>query len=149
MTGELAFEQLRPTGVVVEVTRHERDVEVAGLTDGLAVVQRFEHGEQTRVLLNVPSQGVEVLRAGVRTDRAPTGKRLARRLDGPVDVALATLRNLCELAPIPRMVGREGLGSRLGEAAIDEVTEAPAAAVEPGERDVGRFRGGPVIHRFE
>jgi hypothetical protein len=37
--------------VVVEVPGHERDVEVAGLADRLAVVEALQHREQARVLL--------------------------------------------------------------------------------------------------
>src|SRR3712207_8674187 len=52
--------ELRPAGVVVEVPRHEGDVDVARLADGLAVVHALQHGEQARVALHVPREGVQV-----------------------------------------------------------------------------------------
>ena len=44
--GELCVEHAGPAGVVVEVAGDERDVDVAGLADRLAVVEGFEDGER-------------------------------------------------------------------------------------------------------
>ncbi len=44
--GELALEVLGPAGVVVEMPRDQRDIDVAALADRLAVVDGFEHGEE-------------------------------------------------------------------------------------------------------
>jgi hypothetical protein len=48
VVGEFFRLQLGPAGVMVEVARGQRQVGIAGFADGLAVVQRFEHGEQAR-----------------------------------------------------------------------------------------------------
>src|SRR2546430_5528905 len=48
---EFGVEKLCPPGVVVEVPRHERDVDVSRLANRFAIVHALEHGEETRVLL--------------------------------------------------------------------------------------------------
>ena len=52
IAGELALDQLGPAGMVVEVPGDQRDVDVARLADRLAVVHRFEHGEEALALLD-------------------------------------------------------------------------------------------------
>ena len=65
IAGQLALHQLRPAGVIVEVAGDQRDVDVARLADRLAVVQRLQHGEQARVLLDLAGNGVEIAGADV------------------------------------------------------------------------------------
>ena len=77
-TRQLPLHELRPAGVVVEVPRHERHVDVARLADRLAVVERLEHGEQPAVLLHLPRERVEVPRPR-RARRAPTTPGCAAR----------------------------------------------------------------------
>ena len=55
-------ELVGPAGVVEEVRGGERDVDVAGLADGLAVVERLHDREFTRALLDEPRDAEEVLR---------------------------------------------------------------------------------------
>src|SRR2546430_4251198 len=63
---------------MVEVSGDERDVEIAGLADRLAVVQAFEHREQPRVLLDGARQRVEMTRPGMSGQRRPRAERVAR-----------------------------------------------------------------------
>jgi hypothetical protein len=49
--------------VVEEVRRRERDVDVAGLLDRLAVVERLQDGELARALLQDARDAEEVLAA--------------------------------------------------------------------------------------
>ena len=53
-------QELGPAGVVVEMADGERDIQVARFADGLAVIERFEDGEQAGVLLHGAGDGVEV-----------------------------------------------------------------------------------------
>ena len=46
VAGKLLLEQLRPTGVVVEMPRDQRNIDVAALANGLAVVHGFENREK-------------------------------------------------------------------------------------------------------
>ena len=121
---------------MVEVPRDERHVEVTGLADGLAVVERLEHREQARVLLNVTRQRVEVPGSAVPAQLPPTVLRRLGCRDRRIDVLRRALRHLRELVAVPWVQCRESL-ARLGEAAAYEVTEAPAVTLEPGFSDLG------------
>src|SRR5206468_9861198 len=59
VTGKLRVEQLGPAGVVVEMPRDERDVDVSRLANRLPVVHALENGEETRVLLDAARKRVE------------------------------------------------------------------------------------------
>ena len=48
------LEKLRPARMVVEMPRHQRNIDVTALADRLAVVHRFQNGQQTRMLLHQP-----------------------------------------------------------------------------------------------
>ena len=60
---ELITDQLRPARMVIEVTRHQRNVDVARLADGLAIVHRLQHREETLALLDDAGNGIEMLGA--------------------------------------------------------------------------------------
>src|SRR5690606_8924860 len=66
VTSELAVQQLRPAGVVIEVPRRQRHVQIARLADRLAVVERLYYRQQPGVLLYVARQRVQVACAAVR-----------------------------------------------------------------------------------
>ena len=68
---ERVLELVRPAGVVPEVGRGERDVDVARLLDRLAGVHRFEDGELARPLLEDPGDPEEVLRPLLAAQGAP------------------------------------------------------------------------------
>jgi hypothetical protein len=72
--------------VVVEVARHQRHVDVAGLADRLAVVERLEDGEQAAVLLHLAGERVEVAGAAVAAQRPPGRLRPPRRRHRRVDL---------------------------------------------------------------
>ena len=74
------LELVGPAGVVEEVRRRERDVDVARLADRLAVVERLEHRELARALLDRARDAEQVLGAlAARAGRArPTRRRGAR-----------------------------------------------------------------------
>jgi ParB family chromosome partitioning protein len=64
-------ELVRPARVVEEVRRAQRDVDVAGLPDRLAVVERLEDGEFAGPLLNDPGDPEEVFGPVGRPHRSP------------------------------------------------------------------------------
>ena len=76
--------QLRPAGMMIEVARRQRHVEIAGFADRLAIVERFQHREQARMALH---QRAPAHRDGARDrDRralpmaaAPFARRRPRR----------------------------------------------------------------------
>ena len=59
---------------MVEVAGDERDVDVAGFANGLAIVESFEDGEAAGVFLDLAGESVEVTRAGVGSERLPRGE---------------------------------------------------------------------------
>src|SRR5690606_41592572 len=79
-----------PAGVIEEVLRGERHVEVTRLADGLAVVEGLEHRELPRALLQAAGDAEEVLAAGPAGELLPDlVVSLARGSDGGVDRGLA------------------------------------------------------------
>src|SRR6185503_16051547 len=115
-------ELVGPTGVIEEVRRGERNVDVPRLPDRLAAIERLEHCELTRPLLQQAGDPEEVLRALVRAKRRPAVReRLARGLHRTVDVGFAGLRDLGERLFARRVDGRVPLaGPGLDELAADE-----------------------------
>ena len=84
---ERVLELVRPARVVEEVRRREREVDVAALADRLAAVERLEHRELARALLDDAGDAVQVLRALGRPQASTSRlERVARRLDREVDV---------------------------------------------------------------
>jgi hypothetical protein len=79
-------ELVGPAGVVEEVRRRGRHVDVAGLADRLAVVDGLEHGELAGPLLQDPCDPEQVLAALGAGQLRPRPERLACRLHGPVHV---------------------------------------------------------------
>ena len=89
---ERVVELVGPAGVVEEVRRGQRQVDVARLLDRLAAVERLEHGELARALLQQPRDPEQVLGPLGRAQRRPGAlERVARRGDRGVDVAGARL----------------------------------------------------------
>ena len=56
--------------MMVKMPGDEGNVDVAGLADRLAVVERFEHREEALALLRKPGEGVEIAGALVSRPRA-------------------------------------------------------------------------------
>ena len=111
------IELVGPTGVVEEVRRGERDVDVARLADRLAVVERLHDREFARTLLDQSGDAKEILRAlGAGRLRPHLVVGAARGGDRPVDVGAARLGD-----------HRKGLFVR----GVDrrELTRAPSASL--------------------
>ncbi len=81
--GQLLLHELGPAGMVIEVARHQRHVDVAGFPDRLAVVERLQDGKEPAVLLNLPGDGVEVAGPAVPAEGPPVRLRLAGRRPPP------------------------------------------------------------------
>ncbi len=92
--GKSVFELVRPTGVVEEVRRRERDVDVARLAQGLAAVDRLDHRELARALLDQPGDPEQVLGALEVLERRPLRLRGARGLDRDGHVLRARVGHL-------------------------------------------------------
>src|SRR5438128_7491353 len=117
----------------------EREIDVARLLDRLAAVERFEHGELARTLLQDARDPEEVLRA-LRAGQLGPGvrERAARCCDGAIDVlngGLADRRERLLVARRDRLVRLR----RLDPFAADEVAVALAQ-----RDDVARLRRGRI-----
>ena len=100
---EGVLELVGPARVVEEVRRRERQVDVARLLDRLAAVERLEHGELARALLQDRARcgrGTWRARRGGRRDQ-PFSKASRAASTASVDVLRPRLRDLGE-----RLLGR-------------------------------------------
>src|ERR1019366_4519069 len=148
--GELVLQELRPAGMVIEMPRHQRNINVATLADGLAVVHRLKNRHQPGMPLHQPRDGIQVARAGMRSERAPSGRRSSRGLDRHVNVRDRGLRNRRELLPVRRIDSVEIL-SRRGRlpTASHAMLETVAMAFQPGDCFLRILWSGPVFHAHE
>ena len=138
---ERVLELVGPARVVEEVRGRERQVDVARLLDRLAAVQRLEHRELARALLEDARDPEQVLRAlGARA--APTSRSRtprARRAIAPLHLLRRRLADLGERLLARRRDRRVRL-ARLEPLAADEVA---VALVDPD--DVARLGRGRVV----
>ena len=144
---ERVLELVGPAGVVEEVGRGERHVDVARLLDRLAAVQRLEHGELARALLEDAGDPEEVLRALASGQLRPAFEGLPRGGDGGGDIVRPGLGDLGERLLVARGDRREDVAvARCDPLAADEEV-VPLAQLH----DVGRLgsrRVRPVLrHR--
>ena len=93
MPRKLLLHELRPTGVMVEVPGHQRDIQGAGLPDGLPVVHALQHREEPPVLLDPPGQGVQVPRPAMGAQGPPARLSGPSRLHGGGHVGLGALEH--------------------------------------------------------
>ena len=107
VVGEFGVAELGPSGVVVEVAGDEGDVDVAGFADGLSVVEGFEDGEKSRVLLDLAGDGVENFGSFGSRKTLPGGEGLFGGLDGLVDLLGSGLGDLGEYFSVGGIEGGE------------------------------------------
>ena len=141
---ERVLELVRPAGVVPEVGRRERDVDVARFLDRLAGVHRFEDRELARALLEDPGDPEQVLRPLPARQRAPrSALRAPGGPDGLVDVRRGRPRDLGQRL-LRRRIDR---GERLavGGGDVLAVDEQAVALLE--RDDVARLGGRGVLPR--
>jgi hypothetical protein len=91
----LPLEQARGAGEEAQVVGRDRDLVVDDRL-WLADVRRLEGPQLVRVLVQGVGQPEQRLGALLRRRLAPLRKRLLRRLDGAVDIGLASARNLAD-----------------------------------------------------
>ena len=147
---EFGGHQLRPTGVMIEVTGDERNVDVARLADRFAVVERFENREQTGMFLNLSGEGIEIAGAPMRAQVPPSCLRVARGRHGGIHVCRSCLRDRCEHAACRRIECLEAL-SRRARAPLtgDKQPEGAVMLRDPCIRRGCALGSGAIIHRLK
>ena len=135
-------ELVGPARVVEEVGGHQRDVDVAALADGLAVVDGLEHRQLAGPLLHEAGEPIQVLAAVAAAQSGPgTVVGGAGGIDRTVDVLRA---------------GGHDLGQHLFRGRVDGLEAGPVDGVDhlaADEQAVRRldvddragFRGGGVV----
>jgi hypothetical protein len=93
---ERVLELVGPAGVIEEVCRRERQVDVARLLDRLAAVQRLEHRELARAFGEDARDPEHVLRTLGAGQLRPALERLAGRADRGLDIGDACLADFRE-----------------------------------------------------
>ena len=146
---ELNVEQLRPAGVVIEVSRDERNIEITRFADRLAVVQCLEHGQQARMFLHGARECIEMARATMSAERLPFRKRVACGFHGGIDIGVSALRDFLQQRSGGRIPDGEGVAV-LCERAVDEMTEgAELMTFDPFTHRRIALGGGAVGHGLE
>ena len=145
--GELGVLKLRPSRVMQEMPGDEGHVDVARFADRLAVVERFEHGEQACVPLHHAGERIEMPRSHRAACGLPCRLRRACGLHGGMHVGRAALRDLRERFACRRCAHGELLArfARLPPAA-DEMAEPSVVPGEPRACGLIVLGGGRVIH---
>ena len=77
---------LRPAGMMIEMPRGERHINIACFANRLAVIQRLQNRKQPRIALDQPGQGIEFARTLVIRKTGPTGLCGPRGLDRRIDI---------------------------------------------------------------
>ena len=144
----LALQQLREAGVIVEMPRHQRHVDVTRLADRLAIVEGFQNRQQARMFLHQAGQRIKVLRAFVPRQARPFRLCAPGGAHGGVDIgnrALTDLRQYLAGCRVPAVKQRTGCHER----AVDPMAELPVMPRDPGQRPGRGFRGGAIAHIVE
>ena len=143
------FEQLRPARVVIKMSRHQRDINVAALANRLSIVNRFEHRKPPRMFLYLSGNRVQIARPRMRRQSLPHRQSYACRPHRRINVRRAPLchfRNLFSRRGIRRFkIFSFDWGLPF---APDKMSKSPFVAVEPHERLFRVLRRRTVLHRF-
>ncbi len=139
---------LGPAGMMIEMTRDERDIDVAGFADRLAIVQRFKDSKQPAFLLDLARDGIEIFGALEPGQLRPARKGGAGGFDGLFHFGFARLGDVGQLFAIGRIV-RGKCFARLGETAIDEMAELFSVRSQPIEGRASGFGSRTVFEGFK
>ncbi|MCY1295628.1 hypothetical protein D9M70_449760 [compost metagenome] len=132
---------------MIKVAGGKRDIDVAGFADRLAIVDRLDDGDQTRMALDHAGECIEMPRPGMTRKLRPGSLRLAGGGNRIVDVLGAAERNFRQELARGRLARVERLaGSRRDKSAVDEVAELALVARQPLAGFGVGFERGAVGH---
>ena len=143
-------EKLRPPGMIIEMPRDQRNINIAALTDGLAIIHRLENREQPRMFLYQPRNRVQVTRTRMRSERLPSWRCRPRCLDSSVNVSRRALRYRGQFFSIRGIDGVEVFARGWSlPVASDEMLEAVTMALQPRPYFLRIFWSRTVFHAHE
>ncbi len=123
----------------------ERDVDVACLADRLAVVHRFEDGEQARMFLNLTGDGVQITRPCMTRKLTPASESFSRRLDRVQHIVFAGFGDIRQFLLGGRVDGWiPFLRGRVTPFVVDKKLELAVVCSDPIQGGFGRFGSGSV-----
>ena len=134
--------------MMVEMAGDEGNVDVAGLADRLAVVDRLQNRQKTLALLHVAGERIEMLRAFEARERRPFGLSLASRRDRGVDVLRSALRHARDALAARGIEDIEQVGW-FRKDAVDEMAEAAFMLFKPRFDVFAAFGRRPIVHRAQ
>ncbi len=150
IVAQFGFHQLRPTRIIVKVTRQQRHINIARFTDRLAVVHAFEHRQQTRMFLNIARNRVEITSASHARSFAPSFECTTSRCNRCVYIFFLGLSGLGKQLAIRRVVRRIELRSlRRHPLVIDEQAKLASMLIQPRLNSIRRFGRRSVFHGVE
>ena len=130
---------------MVKMSNGERDINVPAFTDGLAIVQRFRHGEQSCVFLHQTCEGIE--HAGARRPPCflPVRLRSSGALHRLCHLIFCAQGHACKLLACRRIANGQ-IVPRRREGAIDIRANKAAVIGNPLKRYAAIFRGCAILH---
>jgi len=75
--------------MVIEMALHQRDINIAGFAQRLAVIQCLKHRKQARVFLHRPRQRIKIARPPVPAQTRPAPLRAPGCGNGGINLGLA------------------------------------------------------------
>src|SRR6266849_9351434 len=148
--GKFLFEQLRPSGMMIEMPRHQRNVDIAALADRLSIVHRLEDREKPGVLLNLSRNRIQVASPSMGCESLPLWRRCPRGLNGCIHIGGRSLGGRRQLLSVGGVEGIEVSARRwFLPGTVDEMFEAPVMTIQPGRRLFRVLRSGAILHGRE
>ncbi len=147
---ELIFHHLGPACMVIEVTGDERNVDVTGFADRLAVIHAFQHGQKTLALLNMARDGIEIFGALIARKFGPFAESGAGGIHRLIDIFRIAADDFSELVTIGRIGNRNCLAVfRFDKGPVDIVAERTAMLFQPQVHITVCFGGRSIFHGLQ
>ena len=151
IAGKFVGDHLGPAGVMIEMAGDERNIDITGLTDRLAIVHRLEHRKEALALLDQSGNRVEMRRAAMARQLRPWTKGFARRFHCSIDIGRRYLSDArASLDPVAGFTHIKILAIlRRNEIAVDKMTKAILIRFQPVRDVTIRFRSRTIVHGIE
>ncbi len=141
--GKLDLLQFRPAGMMIEMPGGERNIDIARLADRFAIVERLDHGEETRMLLHHAGKRIKMPGATFPAEPAPLLLRRTRGLHRRIDIGTKPLGDAGQRLAGGRIMRLETMPLASHPSAVDEMPKSAAMARDPGRASSSASGAGP------